>query len=193
MWCLNYELKRQRRHRGMENLPPLMKAIISGWKPDSPVDSLVLSHELELMGRQPVNELISGRLNKRRRSDWVAGYDRFLRSSLAGEKPGLGEDEEQPRATRRSLEDFNRLTVEVVEPAKYKIDGKGPFTAKEARAEVVRVAGKKKSVLLMLKVSSDAMTDEEYTAFKESLQADGGMLDGLDIQGIGEFRQGFRE
>ena len=149
----------------------------------------MLSPELKLLGRQPVNELISGRANKRRRAEWVAGYHRFLRSSLKGEKPGLGDDKEQPRPIKRSFEEFNRLTVEVVERGKYKIDGKGPFTAQKARAEAVRAAGEKKSILLMLKVNPGAMSDEEYTAFKESLHADGGMFDGLDIQGVGEFRQ----
>ena len=44
---------------------------MKGWKRGSPVDILVISPELELMGRQPVNELFSS-------GDIVQNYLAFL-------------------------------------------------------------------------------------------------------------------
>ncbi len=157
----------------MEKLPPLMQATIKGWKPDSPVDSLVFSPELKLLGRQPANDLIFSGL----RLD--VAYDQFLKNSLAGEEPGLGSQNETP----------DRIMIELVGRGKFKIDGKGPLTAKEARAEAVRLlAHGKKPILVLLKASPKAISDDEYNAFKESLHGDGGMLEGLDIKGLGEFR-----
>ena len=58
---------------------------MKGWKRGSPVDILVISPELELMGRQPVNELFSS-------GDIVQNYLAFLQDSLAGRLPGFSED-----------------------------------------------------------------------------------------------------
>ncbi len=81
------------------------------------------------------------------------------------------------------------LTIEIVEPGKFKIDGKGPFTADEARAEAVRVATGKQQILVHLTSSREAIADDEYKAFKKSLHNDGGMLVGLEISGLGEKRR----
>ena len=159
-----------------------MQAIIKDWKPRSSVDCLVLSPELKLLGRQPVNEL------PRRRQEVVVAYDQFLKSSLAGEEPGLGGQNEPRHRSNVSLQGLPRMTIEMVKPGQFKIDGKGPLTAKEARVEAVRVARGKKSILVVLKASPEAISDDEYSAFRESFHDDGGMLEGLDIKGVGEMR-----
>ena len=185
VWCLNYELKQQRDQHGVENLPPLMQAIIKGWIPRSPVDCLVLSPELKLLGRLAVNELPHRR---HRRQEAVVAYDQFLKSSLAGEEPGLERQNDPQRRSNISLQGLPRLTIEMVGPGQFKIDGKGPLTAKEARAEAVRVAGGKKSILVVLKATREAISDDDYSAFRESFHDDGGMLEGFDIKGVGEYR-----
>lgn len=56
---------------------------MKGWKQYSPADSLIISPEFELMGRQPVNEI---------GSPMAEFYMTFLKESLAGKLPGFGED-----------------------------------------------------------------------------------------------------
>ncbi len=83
-WVLNRDMKRLRDAKGMDGIPRLAGTIIQGWKQYSPVDCLVISSELELLGRQPVNELLS--------QDYFSlaeNYHRFLVEALAGKRPGL--------------------------------------------------------------------------------------------------------
>ena len=182
VWCLNSELKHRRDHLGMSELPPLMQAIIKGWKAKSPVDSLVISPQLKLLGRQPANDLIMGQAGPTPdgKYDMAAAYERFLENSLAGEEPGVAHNAAQQ----------NRLTIEMVGPAEFKINGKGPLTAKGARKEVVRVAHGKKSILVWLPPKPATVSEDDYNGFKESLHNDGGMLEGLDIKGTVEFSSG---
>ncbi len=104
IWVSNVELERtpnkrayiaKRRQHGFkpfDRTHPLMQAIMKGWKAHSPSDSLVISSKLEVMGRQPVNELLSpGSLTQR--------YLMFLKRSLAGKLPGLGEDTPASQST----------------------------------------------------------------------------------------------
>ena len=65
----------------------LAQAIISGWKIHSPVDCLVISPELELMGRQDANRL-RGDSRDRGLSE-TEGYHLFLSEALEGNRPGL--------------------------------------------------------------------------------------------------------
>ena len=60
---------------------PLAEAVMKGWKAHSPVDCLVISPDLELMGRQLVNEFLGSQY-----SDYLA----FLKGALDGKQPGLG-------------------------------------------------------------------------------------------------------
>ena len=83
-WVLNTDMKRLREAKGIDGMQPLARTIISGWKQHSPVDCLVISPDLELMGRQPVNELFNAINNME------AAYRRFLVESLEGKRPGLG-------------------------------------------------------------------------------------------------------
>ena len=85
-WALNTDMKRLRDAKGIDEMPPLIQTIVRAWKRHSPVDCLVISPELELMGRQPVNELSRHRRDKR-----AEHYRLFLIESLAGKRPGLGE------------------------------------------------------------------------------------------------------
>ena len=64
---------------------PLAQAIVKGWKEHSPADSLVLSPDLELMGRLPVND-------RQPPYNGAKGYLLFLQESLDGKLPGLRED-----------------------------------------------------------------------------------------------------
>lgn len=63
---------------------PLAEAVMKGWKEHSPVDCLIISPDLELMGRQLLNELldVGGNLH----NDYLA----FLKEALDGKQPGLG-------------------------------------------------------------------------------------------------------
>lgn len=78
-WVLNTDMKRLRDAQGMDATPPLARTIIQGRKPYSPVDCLIISPELELLGRQPVNEL-GGK---------ARSYHTFLVEALEGKRPGL--------------------------------------------------------------------------------------------------------
>ncbi len=61
---------------------------MEGWKKHSPSDSLILSTDLELMGRQSVNDLIGGNMGQR--------YLTFLTEALDGKLPGFNEDTSEP-------------------------------------------------------------------------------------------------
>ena len=101
-WILNVELERTpsqqkfmglRRQQGFKPVDktlPLAQAIMKGWKLRSPADSLVLSTELELMGRLPVNERASP-------YNGAKGYLFFLQEALDGKLPGLREEPSEPQ------------------------------------------------------------------------------------------------
>ena len=86
-WILNTDLKRLRDAQGIDAISPLARAIIQGRKKYSPVDCLIISPELELLGRQPVNELSPGG----RRETEIKDYHAFLVEALEGKRPGLWE------------------------------------------------------------------------------------------------------
>ncbi len=78
----------QRGFKGVGTTHPLAQAIMNGWQLHSPVDCLVISPELKLMGRQLVNEL-HGDSRDRGLSE-MEWYRLFLSEALAGKRPGLG-------------------------------------------------------------------------------------------------------
>ena len=81
--------RRKREGTTFDTSHALAQAITKGWKKGSPADSLVISPEFELMGRQPVNDLLfSGNTPGR--------YLRFLQESLTGKLPGLVDDTSRP-------------------------------------------------------------------------------------------------
>ena len=85
--------RRQHGFKPFDKMHPLIQAIMKGWKEHSPADSLVISPKLELMGRLPVNE--------RSRQNPAEHYLIFLKRSLAGKRPGFGEDASAPQSTDR--------------------------------------------------------------------------------------------
>lgn len=100
---------------------PLAEAIRKGWKTGSkkasPGDCFVLSPTLELMGRQPVNDL--GVDSRRRGLRAYAYYFTFLKESLVGKQPGLGNlilRREQP-----SLEILNTFRTAMVAHQDYTV------------------------------------------------------------------------
>ena len=83
-------VRRQHGYKPFDKTHPLAQAIMKGWKERSPSDSLILSPDLELMGRQPVNDLLFAG------GDTPRHYLTFLQESLAGKLPGFGEDTSAP-------------------------------------------------------------------------------------------------
>ena len=73
--------------KGIDATHPLAQAIISGWQLHSPVDSLIISPELELMGRQDVNRLHGDSTDRGLTA--TEGYHLFLTEALSGKRPGL--------------------------------------------------------------------------------------------------------
>ena len=94
-WVLNTDMKRLREAKGIDAMPPLLQTIVQGWKKHSPVDCLVISPDLELMGRQPVNELFQADIAKQ--------YQLFLVESLEGKRPGLGEKDPAPLSNNLNI------------------------------------------------------------------------------------------
>ena len=85
-------LRQQQGFKPFDKTHPLAQAIMKGWKLRSPADSLVLSTELELMGRLPVNERASP-------YNGAKGYLLFLKESLDGKLPKLREEPSEPQPT----------------------------------------------------------------------------------------------
>lgn len=74
--------------KGVDTTHPLAQTIISGWHLHSPVDCLVISPELKLMGRQDANRFLGDSRN--RGLPEAEGYRLFLSEALEGKSPGLG-------------------------------------------------------------------------------------------------------
>ncbi len=85
-------LRRQQGFKPFDKTHPLAQAIMKGWKKHSPADTLVLSPELELLGRLPVNE-------RSRPYNGAQGYQLFLKEALDSKMPGLNEDILEPSTT----------------------------------------------------------------------------------------------
>ncbi|MCG9126209.1 hypothetical protein JT359_01290 [Candidatus Poribacteria bacterium] len=89
---------------------PLAQTIIKGWKTGSkkgsPVDCLVISSTLELMGRQPANELSENiKYSRHRRVEY---YLTFFKKALEGKQPGLGNIVLTPEQPSQSVLDLFR-------------------------------------------------------------------------------------
>lgn len=106
--------KRERESKTFDTTHPLAQVIIQGWRTGSqkgsPVDCFVISPELELMGKQPINELIDNRKSKG--SQLYEAYLVFLKGALEDKFPGLGNvilSSEQP--SQEVLDIFQIPTV----------------------------------------------------------------------------------
>lgn len=82
-WVLNLDIQRLYDAQGIDAMHPLARTIIQSLKEHSPVDSLIISPSLQVLGRQPVNDLIS-----KDRKIWAEVYRTFLADALAGKLPG---------------------------------------------------------------------------------------------------------
>ena len=83
-------LRRQQGFKPFDKMHPLAQAIAKGWKKRSPSDSLILSPDLELMGRQLVNDLIGANMGQR--------YLTFLKEALDGKLPGFAKETSEPQS-----------------------------------------------------------------------------------------------
>ena len=86
------EFRRQQGFKPFEKSHPFAQAIMKGWKKHSPADTLVLTPELELLGRLPVNE-------RGAPYNGAKGYQLFLKNAIDGKLPGLNEDNLEPTST----------------------------------------------------------------------------------------------
>lgn len=82
-WVLNLDIQRLYDAHGIDAMHPLARIIIQSLKEHSPVDSLIISPSLQVLGRQPVNDLIS-----KDRKIWAEAYRAFLADALAGKLLG---------------------------------------------------------------------------------------------------------
>ena len=101
-WATNAELgrkpqlrepiakRRDRESKTFDTTPPLVQAIMKGWKKDSPVDCLVISPDFGLKGQLPLNEYSENDLDGGRTA--AENYRLFLVESLEGKRPGLSRD-----------------------------------------------------------------------------------------------------
>lgn len=81
---VNTDLKQLRDAKGIKAIHPLAQAIIQGWQKNSFRDCLIISPELRLLGRQPVNEISP------EHGGISTNYHRFLVAALGKKFPGLG-------------------------------------------------------------------------------------------------------
>ncbi|MDE0481608.1 MAG: hypothetical protein OXI67_03410 [Candidatus Poribacteria bacterium] len=101
-WVSNVELERtprkkaymvkrpKRKSKTFNRTHPLAQAIMKGWKEDSPVDCMVISPELDVMGKLPLNDFFGD--CTRRGITEEDGYLAFLNDSLDAKFPGFGEN-----------------------------------------------------------------------------------------------------
>lgn len=81
------EKRREREGITFDTNNSLVKAIMKGWAKGSPVDTIIVSPDFELMGCLDYNEFLD---NLGRMHD-VDGYQLFLNDSLEAKRPGLGD------------------------------------------------------------------------------------------------------
>ena len=102
VWVSNVELERTPRKQAymarrrkdisktFDRTHPLAKAIMEGWKEDSPVDCLVISPEFDVMGKLPLNDFFHDAWDKDILEE--ESYLTFLTESLEGKFPGFADE-----------------------------------------------------------------------------------------------------
>ena len=135
----------ERESKVFDTTQPLIQAIIRGGKTGSkkasPVDCLVISPDLELMGRQPINELYGE--SRRRGLRYAEGYFMFLVESLEGKQPGLGNvilNNKQPLQEvldifRTPMIGYHDYTVVVIDTREFEDGGTLTIDIEVGRAE----------------------------------------------------------
>ena len=164
---------------GLAKVPPLPRAIIDGWQPRSPVDCLVLSPNLELLGRQPVNDLFS-QLQARKQGgtldqgDIFSAYKTFLTASQNGNQPGL--DTDVPAAP-----DVPQLLIEVLTNEEFRVNGNGPLTREEARLRALSIKEGVRAMRVQLEADPRAVTQDHFDATAKLLHEEWRVFDGIPI------------
>jgi hypothetical protein len=168
VWVLNHELKQMRAELGIDNVAPLPRAIINGWKPGSPVDCLVVSPELELLGRQPVNELLSFG------SRSVEKYKEFLTASLDGKYPDLRAGPEAVPDGKNAPPQvaLQRIAVEMLGDDKFRINGSEPLDRNQARRGAIALKAGKAFVVVVLRADPKKVSQEDFDAMAKVLHED---------------------
>ena len=106
-WTRNADLRRMRDSQGFEGMPPLARTIIGHKWRRGPVDTWVISPELEAVGHVAVNDY----LDNNRREDGTlesVNYLLFLADSLDGKLPGFGNTVLTPEQPSRRILDVFR-------------------------------------------------------------------------------------
>lgn len=80
--------RREREGTTFNTSHALARTIMKGWVKGSPVDCFVISHDFELMGSVDFNEFLD---NMQKPEDKPVAYLQFLKDSLEGKRPGLGD------------------------------------------------------------------------------------------------------
>lgn len=81
-------IRRKREGTTFNTNHALARTIMKGWVKGSPVDCFVISHDFELMGSVDFNEFLD---NVKKPEDEPVAYLHFLKDSLEGKRPGLGD------------------------------------------------------------------------------------------------------
>ena len=137
--------RREREGKPFDTSHPLAQAIIKGWKTGSkkgsPVDCFVISPDFELMGRQLVNEFFNDNWDKKLRDE--ESYLMFLKDSLEGKQPGLGNitlNSEEPSQDvfdvfRTPMVGFQDYTVVVIDTRTFEKGGTLTIDIETGRAD----------------------------------------------------------
>ena len=99
--------RREREGKTFDTSHPLAQKIMTGWNERSPVDCLVLSSELELIGNLPINDFFITKLEGLGDEE---AYLIFLKAALTGKKPGLDDSTSGPQSTDWNFFFNNRIT-----------------------------------------------------------------------------------
>lgn len=78
--------RRERESKTFDTTHALTQVIMNGWTEGSPVDCLVISHDFELLGKQPLNDFLDDTWD--RGIPEAESYLTFLIDSLKGKFPG---------------------------------------------------------------------------------------------------------
>ena len=166
-------MKMLREKLGLAKVRPLPRAIINGWQPQSPVDCLVLSSDLELLGRQPVNDLCS-QLQIPGQRDILTAYQDFLTASQKGKRPGL--DADVPAAL-----DVPRLLIEMLGDGKFRVNGDGPLTKEEARLRTLASKKGIRAMTVQLKADPKTVTQDRFDAMAKLLHEQWRVFDDIPM------------
>ncbi|MXV74480.1 hypothetical protein F4Z99_09395 [Candidatus Poribacteria bacterium] len=166
-WVSNVELGRtpnkrafiaariQQGFKPFDKTHPLAEAIITGWKLKSPADSLVISTDLNVLGRLPVNERTSP-------YNGPKGYLLFLQEALDEKRPGLPEPAREP-----SSMDWNTFLGTAVESGAIANDDLSVVLSREHP---------KKEVLSVFRAPGHGLQDYTVVEIDTTAFKDGGML-----------------